>query len=198
MRLFTNTAILVVTLFFMLGCKQNYTPKPRAYFRIDFPEKSYHSIGNEFPYQFEIPDYSEIRQDPYNPDKTNWINVTVPANRAEIHISYYDLEGSAEKSRKLLNEFMEESRTLAYKHSIKADAIQEQVFMNPADDVYGLIYRIEGNAASPLQFFLTDSTRHFLRGSLYIREVPNIDSLKPVIDFLEPDVLRLIETTTWN
>ena len=93
---------------------------------------------------------------------------------------------------------MEESRTLAYKHTIKADAIQEQVFMNPANRVYGLIYKIEGNAASPMQFFLTDSTSHFLRGALYIREVPNIDSLKPVIDFLEIDIIRLIETTSWN
>ena len=198
MKLFRNTTLMALVLFFVFGCNQKYTPKPRAYFRIGFPEKSYHPIENGFPYQFEIPDYSEIRQDPYNPDKPNWINVTVPANRAEIHISYYDLNGTAESSHKLLNELMEESRTLAYKHSIKADAIQEQVFMNPTNNVYGLIYRIEGNAASPLQFFLTDSTRHFLRGSLYIREVPNIDSLKPVIDFLEPDVVRLIETTTWN
>ena len=190
---------MAVALFFWLGsCNQKYTPKPRAYFRIDFPKKSYHPIKNGFPYQFEIPDYSEIKPDLYNPDKPFWINVTVPANSAEIHISYYDLNGTAANSRKLLNEFMEETRTLAYKHSIKADAIQEQVFMNPADNVYGLIYRIEGNAASPLQFFLTDSTQHFLRGSLYIREVPNIDSLKPVINFLELDVVRLIETTTWN
>ena len=70
--------------------------------------------------------------------------------------------------------------------------------MNPANQVYGLIYKIEGNAASPMQFFLTDSTHHFLRGALYIREVPNIDSLKPVIDFLEIDIIRLIETTSWN
>lgn len=198
MRSLRNTAMVVVMLFFGFSCNQKYTPKPRAYFRIDFPKKSYHSIENGFPYRFEIPDYSKITPDPYNLDKPYWINVEVPANRAEIHISYYDLNGTAKNSRKLLNEFMEEARTLAYKHSIKADAIQEQVFMNPADNVYGLIYRIEGNAASPLQFFLTDSTRHFLRGSLYIREVPNIDSLKPVIDFLEPDVVRLIETTTWN
>ncbi len=93
---------------------------------------------------------------------------------------------------------MEDSRTLAYKHSQKADAIQEQVFMNPSKNVYGLIYKIEGNAASPMQFFLTDSTNHFLRGALYIRDIPNIDSLKPVIDFLETDIVRLIETTTWN
>jgi len=87
---------------------------------------------------------------------------------------------------------------LAYKHTIKADAIEEQVFMNPADNVFGTIYRIDGNAASPMQFFLTDSTNHFLRGAFYIRETPDIDSLQPVIDFFEPDIIRIIETTTWN
>nr|MBD3622879.1 gliding motility lipoprotein GldD [Sunxiuqinia sp.] len=93
---------------------------------------------------------------------------------------------------------MEESRRLAYDHSIKADAIEERVFVNPDKDVYGTIYYIEGNAASPIQFYLTDSTRHFLRGALYIREIPNIDSIRPVIDFLRPDIIHLIETTSWN
>ncbi|MFV0267582.1 MAG: gliding motility lipoprotein GldD, partial [Draconibacterium sp.] len=76
--------------------------------------------------------------------------------------------------------------------------IEEQIFVNNASHVYGTIYRIRGNAASPMQFFLTDSTQHFLRGAFYIREVPDIDSLRPVIDFLEPDVIRLIETTNWK
>ncbi len=98
----------------------------------------------------------------------------------------------------MLNQFLEETRKLAYKHTIKADAIEEQVFMNPSKDVYGLIYRINGNAASPMQFYLTDSTSHFLRGALYIRQVPNIDSIQPVLNFLEPDIIHLIETTTWN
>lgn len=192
--------ILVFALSFLLlfGCNEKYTPKPREFFRIDFPEKTYHAIPSDFPYRFEIPDYAEILPDPGNPDKPYWINVSVPANKAEIHLSYYRLSNQKTPGRKLLNEFMEETRTLAYKHTIKADAIQEQVFMNPAKNVYGLIYKIEGNAASPMQFFLTDSTSHFLRGALYIREVPNIDSLKPVIDFLEIDIIRLIETTSWN
>jgi gliding motility-associated lipoprotein GldD len=93
---------------------------------------------------------------------------------------------------------MEDSRTLAYKHSIKADAINERIFVNPQKKVYGTIYLIDGNAASPVQFYLTDSAQNFLRGALYIREVPNIDSLRPVIDFLTPDVIRLIETTKWS
>lgn len=188
----------VVAFIFANSCKEKYTPKPRSYFRIDFPEKSYHPITESFPYSFEIPDYSYITQDSDNPDKPNWTNIEVPSNKAEIHISYFTLNESEKGKKILLNELMEESRTLAYKHSIKADAITEQVFVNERDKVYGLIYRIEGNAASPLQFFLTDSTTHFLRGALYIRDVPNIDSLKPVIEFLEPDVIRLIESASWN
>lgn len=191
--------LIVALTLILFCCKEKYTPKPRAYFRIDFPEKNYHTIPGQYPYTFEIPDYSIIAYDKNNPNETNWINIEIPNNKAEIHISYYNLSADKNKTnRQMLFEFLEETRTLAYKHSIKADAIHEQVFMNPAQNVYGLIYRIEGNAASPLQFLLTDSTNHFLRGALYIREVPNIDSLKPVVDFLEPDVIRLIETSSWN
>jgi len=198
MKLLKKILPAIIPILMLFGCHEKYTPKPREFFRIDFPEKKYHQIKQGFPYQFDIPDYAKIESDDDNPDQPNWINISVPANKAEIHISYYDLTKTEDSPRVLLNKFMEDTRTLAYKHTIKADAIEEQVFMNPEKKVYGLIYKIEGNAASPMQFFLTDSTNHFLRGALYIREVPNIDSLKPVIDFLEPDVIRLIESTTWN
>lgn len=190
----------VVTVLFILtlSCNEKYTPKPRGFFRIDFPEKRYHTISNEYPYQFEIADYSSIQQDPRNPNKKYWINISVPQNKAEIHLSYYSLGGTANSDNYRLAEFIEESRTLAYKHTIKASAIQERIYVNPGEKVYGTIYDIAGNAASPMQFFLTDSTTHFLRGALYIRATPNIDSLLPVIDFLETDIVRLIETTNWN
>lgn len=190
--------ICLILILFLSGCKEKYTPKPREYFRIDFPKKQYHYINGSLPYNFEIPDYSYISPDDDNPDKPYWNNIEIPANKAEIHLSYYKLPTKKPDNRLKLNEFMEESIKLAYKHSVKADAISEQVFLNPEKKVFGLIFRIEGNAASPLQFFLTDSTQHFLRGALYIRDVPNIDSLQPVIDFLEPDVIRLIESTNWN
>ncbi len=187
-----------IIVLFLGACKEKYTPKPRGYFRIDFPDKNYHWIDTKFPYRFEIPDYADIKPDDRNPDEPYWINVEVPKNKAELHISYYELDAGTAEKRTQLAEFMEESRDLAYKHSIKANAINEKVFVNPANKVFGVVYEIEGNAASPMQFFLTDSTQHFLRGALYIREVPNIDSIQPVIEFLEPDVVRLIETTSWE
>lgn len=189
---------IIIVLLFLAGCKNTYTPKPRGYFRIDFPEKNYKTIGHQYPYSFEIPTYSKIEKDTRNANQPNWINITVPANNVEVHFSYYNLKGTKKSSREMLIKVMEETRKLAYKHSIKADAIDEQIFMNPARKVYGTIYKIKGNAASPIQYFLTDSTKHFLRGAFYIREVPNADSLKPVIDFIEPDIIRMIETTSWN
>lgn len=187
-----------IGLLFGFGCKEKYTPKPRGFFRISFPEKSYKPIPGNFPYQFDMPDYSHITPDPQNPDRPWWINLEIPANKAEVHISYYDLQSGPKTSRLLLAELMEETRELAYKHSVKANAIEEQVFVNPGQHVYGTVYRIAGNAASPMQFFLTDSTFHFLRGALYISTTPDIDSLKPVIGFLESDIVRLIETTKWE
>jgi gliding motility-associated lipoprotein GldD len=201
--------ILPATFLLLTGsCRERPVPKPHGFFRIAFPEKSYRMMDSIFPYRFEIPTYAKIIHDPQSPGEPNWINIEVSDNKAEIHISYYKVEsnrnsgstgftGSHEKSKKLA-QLIEDSRKFVYKHTIKADAINEQVFLNRGNNVFGTIYLIEGNAASPLQFYLTDSTANFLRGALYIREVPNIDSLKPVIEFLKVDIIRLIESTSWK
>lgn len=182
---------IVLIMVLMLSCKQDYVPKPRGYFRIDFQEKAYHPLYSAtFPYRFEIPEYSQIVPDDEFRAEPFWVNLKIPAHKAELHISYKKVDNN-------LAQLTEDSRTLAYKHSIKADAINERIFVNPQKKVYGTIYIIDGNAASPLQFYLTDSTQNFLRGALYIREVPNIDSIRPVIDFLTPDIIHLIETTEW-
>lgn len=185
-------AFSLLSLLLATSCKKEYIPKPRGYFRIDFPEKAYVPIDSaELPYRFEIPVYGRLVADKERIAEPYWVNLKIPKNKAEVNISYKKVEGN-------LAALTEDSRTLAYKHSIKADAINERIFVNPQKKVYGTIYMIEGNAASPLQFYLTDSTKHFLRGALYIREVPNIDSIRPVIDFLTPDVIHLIETTEWT
>jgi len=187
-----------IIIFLLLGllllfdaCRKEYTPRPRGYFRISFPIKSYKILEMPVPYTFEIPVYSVPGSDSLNLKQTDWVTIEVPANHAQIHLSYRTIN-------KNLGQFIEESRTLAYKHSQKASSIEEQQFINPSKKVFGTIYNIKGNAASPMQFFMTDSVKHFLRGALYIKEIPNIDSLQPVIDFLNQDVIRLIETTQWR
>lgn len=184
--------LLSLSLFLAFSCKKEYIPKPRGYFRISFPEKTYHQLYSvTFPYRFEIPGYSQIIPDDERLAEPFWVNLKIPAHKAELHISYKKVDNNLPK-------LTEDSRKLAYKHSIKADAINERIFINKEKKVYGTIYLIDGNSASPLQFYLTDSTKHFLRGALYIREVPNIDSIRPVIEFLTPDIIHLIETTEWT
>ena len=183
--------LLLAMMIALFGCEKEYTPKPRGYFRIEFPAKDYHNLNQDFPYSFEIAGYSKVFRDTGANTEPYWITISTPENKADLHLSYAQIDNNLVKH-------IEESRRLAYDHSIKADAIEEQLFINPEKKVYGTIYYIEGNAASPIQFFLTDSTQHFLRGALYIREIPNIDSIRPVVDFLRPDIIHLIETTSWK
>ncbi len=187
--------LIVLTSFLLLlaiSCKKEYTPKPRGYFRISFQEKAYMKFDSTaLPYRFEIPVYSKIVTDNERLAEPYWVNLQIPQHKAEVHLSYKKVDHNLAK-------LTEDSRTLAYKHSIKADAINERIFINSEKKVYGTIYLIDGNSASSLQFYLTDSTKHFLRGALYIREVPNIDSIRPVIEFLTPDIIHLIETTEWT
>lgn len=179
-------------LFSIVSCKKDYTPRPRGFYRISFQKKAYLQTDSvALPYRFEIPVYGKIVADHERLAEPFWVNLEIPQHKAEVHLSYKKVENN-------LLKLIETSRKLAYDHSFKADAIEERIFVNPEKKVFGTIYFIDGNAASSLQFYLTDSTRHFLRGALYIREVPNIDSIRPVIDFLSLDVIHLIETTEWT
>jgi len=184
--------ILLLLVFFITGCKNNnYTPKPRGYFRIEFPEKSYQSFTEDAPYSFRYPVYSKIKNDKSTHTEPYWYNITIPENNVSIHLSYKKINNN-------LNILTEDSRELAYKHSIKASAINEKLYINNKKNVFGTIYEIQGNAASPFQFHLTDSTKNFIRGSFYIKNQPNYDSLKPVIEFVEEDIYHLIETFNWK
>ncbi len=173
------------------SCNQEYTPKPKAYFRIDFPEKKYQKFDSLCPFQFEYPTYAQMLV-PKTGDYC-WKDIYFKKFNAKIYVSYKKIT-----LLDSLNKFIEDSHTLAYKHSIKADAISEQIFINPQKKAYGVLYAIKGNAATPLQFHITDSSKHFLRGSLYFNNVPNKDSLAPVIEFLKKDVIQLMETLQWK
>jgi gliding motility-associated lipoprotein GldD len=190
MRMTNRFLFLLVLAAVGFSCKEKPVPKPAGYFRIDFQKKSYQSLPAGFPYVFDIPAYAFPVPDKSANAEPGWINIEIPAHKAELHISYKRIHGN-------LSVFTEESRDLAYEHTLKASSIEEKIFVHPEEKVSGTIYYINGNAASPMQFYLTDSTRHFIRGALYIRATPNIDSLKPVIEYLKTDVIRMIETLRW-
>ncbi len=174
------------------ACDHDIAPRPKGYFRIDMPEKHYVVFDTAFPYTFEYASCARIMPDRQSPHEPFWINIDYPQFKGSVHISYRTVGNN-------LPVLLEDVRTLALKHIPKATAIREELVYDPEGLVYGLIYDIRGSAAaSPYQFYLTDSTRHFLRGALYFRVKPNNDSLAPVIDFIVSDMNHLIETLQWR
>lgn len=184
-------AIFISLLFSLIGCGTDSIPKPRGYFRLEFPEKQYQELDTIFPYKFSYPVYGEIVDDKMAGAEKYWINVDFPDYKARIHISYKQINGN-------LDELIEDVRWLAYKHTIKADAINERIFSNPEKKVYGTLYDIRGNAASSYQFYVTDSLKHFLRGALYFNVQPNKDSIAPAVEFFGKDMAYLIESVEWK
>lgn len=187
-----NTFLILFIIIIFYSCDNDYQPKPRGYFRIQLPEKQYQLFEKEnFPYTFLMPTYARVMP-PKVQDEKYWINVVFPDFKAQIHISYKPIHHN-------LDTLLNDVHVMMNKHIPKANAINERMFLNPEKSVYGMAYEIKGSeAASPYQFYLTDSTAHFLRGALYFNYSPNNDSLKPIIDFLEEDIEKLIDSFEWK
>ena len=173
-------------------------PKPRAYPKVNYPVKAYQMFDPNYCYfTFEQPVYAIAEHDStYFEGKAGsdcWFNLNVPQLNATIHCSYYPI-----RNRAHFDELIQDAYEMAGKHNVKANYIEEAPFARPEAKVYGMVYNLEGPAASPYQFYVTDSTRHFLRGALYFRTQSRPDSLAPVTAFLKKDVNHLLQTLQWK
>lgn len=184
--------LLLLTLT-IASCNSDYAPKPRGYYRIELPKKEYKNFTSECGFSFDIPTYAVVVNDSSTDAKECWKNVVYKGLNGRLHMSYYQLT-----SPKMFAELVEDSRRLVFKHTVKADGINESRIDNPKTNVHGLYYDIEGNAASSIQFFVTDSSKNFLRGALYFYAPPQADSIQPVLDFVRKDVERMLETFHWS
>lgn len=175
-----------------VGCESEFTPRPRGYMHIELLPHSYTLFDTTCPFTFEMSAYARATYDPAHSAQPCWFSIEYPRHRAKVHISYARLNGN-------LATYLEDVRTLTNKHISKASGIQEHVIMLPARDMYGMRFDVGGtSAASPIQFFITDSTTHFMRGALYFNTVPNNDSLAPVIQYISDDIDHLISTFRWK
>ena len=192
-----RTAIIAIIVFlgsllFSCGEGERPLPKPKGYFRIDLPEKDYVKVDTLMRYAFDVPSYALLTHDPYAPEQTNWVNVEMPCFKASIHLTHKDVKGN-------LNDYLEDVHTMITKHLQKANGMNDSLIVNPERKVYGMMIEMDGKGvATPLQFYLTDSTANFVRGALYFNFVPNNDSMQPVIDFIRQDIDRMIETFEWK
>jgi gliding motility-associated lipoprotein GldD len=190
-RLIKTMAGLMLAIVLSVACKENYTPKATGYIRVDYPKKEYQVFNSDAPFQFEYPLYAKVVPDKSKNAEPFWYNLEFPDLKGTVYLSYKKVNNN-------LDEYISDSRKLAYKHSIKAEAIDETLVNDTGRNVYGIIYDIRGNTASSVQFFATDSSFNFLRGSLYFNSEPNKDSMAPVIRFVREDIQQLINTLEWK
>ncbi len=181
------------------GCNDPvYTPKPRSYPRVVYPEKAYTAFTEDYcNFTFEIPVYTEIQQDTNFfqelPPDACWFDVFYPDFDGRVHFTYVSIP----ESEKTLEDLRDEAFGMADWHNKRANYIDE-LLIETEKGVSGIAFDIDGPAASPFQFFLTDSVEHYVRGSLYFNTQARADSLKPVIDFVRTDILHMIETFEWE
>ena len=182
-------AFILILLF--SACKKSFTPKPVGYYRINLPEKTYDTLYGEYPFTCVIASCAYFEK-AENSDSNQWYNIVYPQFNAKIHLTYYKIDTT-------LSTYIESSRQFALQHIPKATAIKQRVITYRDHSVYGTYYNIQGSeTASPVQFYLTDSTNNFLRGALYFYNTPNNDSLQPVIEYIDNDIVKLMETLKWK
>jgi gliding motility-associated lipoprotein GldD len=188
--------IIVILLTGIISCNSDYTIRQKGYFKIDLPKHEYKLFDQPgYPYSFEYPVYSAVIQDTSffedKPENPYWINIDFPSLNGKMYISY------KQASMANFDKLVEDAFKLTYKHSTKATAIKDSLMRTP-NGITGIFFKVGGNAATARQFFVSDTTAHFLRGALYFDATPNADSLAIVNNFLDVDMKHLINTLRWK
>lgn len=180
---------LILFFLFAISCADDPQPKPNAFLAMDYPQAEYETFEPNCPFHFEV---NEIAT-PSNPviDQDCWINLNYELLNGTIFITYQPVTNN-------LDSLLRDAQKLPLQHTIKADAIEGDVYINPYNRTYGMFYEVSGNAASQAQFYLTDSVKHFLTGSVYFQAQPNFDSILPAAAYLKKDMRHLMETVEWQ
>lgn len=198
MQLRISLTILITITAIAIGCKEVTVPKPRGHFRIDMPQHKYITLNGlpgkseKIPVSFEYPSNGILSFNEEYENEKGWFNIEFPVYKAKLYMTYKNINHD-------FDELMEQTYKMnVQNHISKADAISEMYFNDEANKVYGILYDLKGNTATAVQFYMTDSTKHFLRGSLYFASEPDADSLEPVIGYFREDIIHLIETLRWK
>jgi len=182
-----NITLICFISFAMLSCfKEDTLPKPKAQLRLEYPSPAYEMINSDCPYTFDTSSATKVKL-----NSKCWVNIDYPKLKASINMTYRPVEDN-------LKELLIEAEKLTFNHTIKADGISSAPYINQQKKVYGSIFEVTGNAASPIQFHVTDSSSHFITGAVYFNVQPNYDSIKPAINYLQKDIIRIIESLEWK
>ena len=175
----------IFSFLFLVGCKDEVLPKPKAQLRLEYPKGETSQVQtDDYSFQYNsLAKVKDLRQSSFTLD--------YPSLKGAIYLTYKPVQNN-------LKDLLSDAQKLSYEHVIKADNIVEQKFINEDARVFGMFYEVKGNAASQAQFYVTDSTSHFLTGSLYFYAKPNYDSIYPAAAYLQNDVRKILETLSWR
>ncbi len=186
---------LFASLFVACDSDQDRLPKPRMYPKVEYPSQFYEeaTIGS-CPFSFEIPQHTVIEQKENFFDETHdcWFDIRSEVLNYDIHCSYTPISKVSD-----LVELLDDSFKIADEHNQKANYRDERIIQN-LQGVEGLQFEIGGPVASPVQFFLTDSTHHFFRASLYFKAKVNPDSIAPVLTYAKKDIKHIVGSFEWR
>ena len=120
----------------LLSCNSSYTPKPKGYYKINFPEKKYQLFDQAgYPYSFEYPVYAKVVKDStFFGDVTEnpwWINIDFPQFQGRIYVSYKEI------GKNKFDTLIKHSFELTGKHTSKAYSI-EDTSIATANGVHGV------------------------------------------------------------
>lgn len=181
--------VFLIVLLGLFGCEQNWLPKPPGYNRIDLPPHSYDNLLDGYPYQLDFSKASQVEPDSFNLQEKAWINLNYREFGAKVHLTYKRIDGEKVDFKKLSNDAFK----LTAKHQIKAYGIEEGVLLTP-NGYTAVVAELSGEVPTQFQFFVTDSTTHFLRGALYFNTAVKNDSLAPVIEYIKIDMTHLMNS----
>ena len=192
------TYCLMIVLLASCGSQDVGTPKPRMYPKVVYPERNIVNFDESYcNMSFVYPDYFKVNQDKYffeaKPIDPCWFDLQSADLNSQLHCSYIPI-----KNRSHFDKLVQDAFRMTSKHNQKANYRKEQLIENKDERVYGLLFEHDGPVASPLQFFVTDSTSNFFRGSLYFKSQVNPDSIAPVYAYVKEDVLKMIESFRWD
>jgi len=186
-------ALIMLTVLASCGSGNDFVPKPHGYPKMTLPAKSYQSFpATDAPFGFEIPEYSVLTEDTLNPGK-HWYNLKFPSLDVTLHLTYHRFN-----TWDGYDSMISDTRTLVNKHIQKAEDIVEDPVENYNPNLHGVLFHIQGNTASNLNFYTTDSVKHFVRGALYFDKKTETDSIRPVFEFLQDDIYHAIKTFQWK
>ncbi|MCS4435680.1 gliding motility lipoprotein GldD [Aquiflexum gelatinilyticum] len=181
--------ISLILLFILLSCSSDYLPKPKGYNRLDLPEREFIALKNDVPYSFEHSVHAIVEPDSFNLAEKSWINLNYESLGGKVHLTYLALNTDGKDIKTVVNDAI----NLTAKHQIKAYGIEESMMLTPKGYT-GVVAELSGEVPTQFQFFVTDSTKNFLRGALYFNTAMKNDSLAPAIEYIKVDMIHLINT----